>query len=66
MEDVLVLDVDGIAEPFKAAFAEDEFEAGLVLIVAVTVLAEDADDGLDAVHNAIFRQEIVEDFGFVR
>ena len=44
----------------NAPLAQDELQSGLVAVLAVAVLVEDADDRFDAVDQALLGQEVVE------
>ena len=56
--------LDLLAQPVDAALAHDELHARLVLVLAVAVLIEDADDGFAAVEQALFGEELVEQLRF--
>ena len=65
-EDVLVLLLDGVAQPFESAGAHDELQPRFVLVLAVAVDVEDADDGFHAADDFLGGKELMQELGFDR
>jgi hypothetical protein len=62
-QDIVVLFGDLLFHPGEAAVAHHELHARGVLVLAVAVLVEDADDGFAPVEQALFGDELVEQLG---
>src|ERR1035438_6068214 len=66
LQDIVVLFGDLLLHPGEAAVAHHELHARGVLVLAVAVLIEDADNGFAPVEQALFGDELVEQLGFGR
>src|ERR1022692_1130429 len=66
LHDIVVLFGDLLLHPGEAAVAHHELHARGVLVLAVAVLIEDADDGFAPVEQALFGDELVEQLGLGR
>ena len=64
LHDIVVLFGDLLFHPGEAAVAHHELHARGVLVLAVAVLIEDADDGFAPVEQAVLGNELVEELGF--
>ncbi len=58
-KNIVVLLPDPLLHPLDAPLAQHELHAGGVLVLAVAILVEDPDDGLDAVQQALFGDELL-------
>ena len=65
-QNILIFGLHSVAQPFKTTFPQHKFQPRFVLVIAIAVLGKYADDALNAVDHAIVRQELVQNFGFVR
>ena len=63
-QDVLILLLDGVAQPIEPAGAHHELQPGFVLVLAVAVDVEHADHGFHAADDFLGGKELVEELGF--